>query len=97
MSSYMSIYFHNQFALNPIEPADIVSLLALAGSVSRPVGGWLADRIGASRILQVVFGLLFISTISMLWFQSRRAVEADLLLIMILFGLDNGALFQFLP
>ena len=97
ISSYMSVYFHTRFGLQPVEIADVLSLLALAGSAARPFGGWIADRAGAPMVLAVTFSGLCMAMLLLAVMRGLPAVELLLLAAMVLFGLGNGALFQFIP
>ncbi len=40
---------------------------ALVGSMSRPLGGWLADRFGGARVTLVAFGGLLVGSLGVLW------------------------------
>ena len=97
VSSYMSVYFHTQFGLPPVRIADVLSLLALAGSAARPLGGWMADHLGAPAILTAVFAGLAVSMLALVATRGLAPTVVLLFLIMALFGLGNGALFQFIP
>ena len=80
----------------------------LVGSLFRPVGGWLADRLGGWRITQVSFILMAAGALGVAHFvklaQAAPAPEvyfpAFLGLFLLLFvatGLANGAVFQMVP
>lgn len=40
---------------------------ALVGSVTRPFGGWLADRYGGARVTLGTFGAMILGTLAVLW------------------------------
>ncbi|WP_051706705.1 MFS transporter [Nocardioides aequoreus] len=40
---------------------------ALVGSVTRPLGGWLADRVGGARVTLAAFGAIILATLGVLW------------------------------
>ena len=40
---------------------------ALVGSLTRPFGGWLADRFGGARVTVVVFAAMTVGTLGVLW------------------------------
>src|SRR5438093_12860842 len=46
LSSYLSIFFFDQYGLSRVEAGWDAAACALAGSFSRPVGGFIADRYG---------------------------------------------------
>ena len=55
LSSFLPIYFHDQYGLDPVTAGTVTALCSLAGSLARPFGGYLADRRGGMRMLRVVF------------------------------------------
>lgn len=44
---------------------------ALVGSATRPLGGWLADRLGGARVTLAAFGGLAVGTVGVLWTLGR--------------------------
>ncbi|GGF53405.1 MFS transporter [Marmoricola endophyticus] len=44
---------------------------ALVGSVTRPLGGWLADRLGGSRVTLAAFAGILVFTLGILWTLGR--------------------------
>jgi NNP family nitrate/nitrite transporter-like MFS transporter len=46
---------------------------ALIGSVTRPIGGWLADRYGGARVTLASFVAIIASTLAVLWTVTRLA------------------------
>lgn len=76
----------------------------LVGALTRPVGGWLGDRLGGARLtLATLVGM--ISSSSGLWYflqhkQDPRAFGFFMMLSVLLFaftGLGNGAIYQMIP
>ena len=55
LASFLSIFFRDQYALSKVQSGDLTTLCVLSGSFLRPVGGYLADRMGGIRMLQVLF------------------------------------------
>ena len=51
LSSYLSIFFHDQYQLTKVQSGDFTTFVILFGSFLRPVGGVLADRVGGYRLL----------------------------------------------
>jgi NNP family nitrate/nitrite transporter-like MFS transporter len=94
LSSFLPIFFHDQYGLSKVDAASVVAAGAALGSVLRPVGGVLADRRGGPAVLTAVFGtgaalLLFTSAL-----PAARAAAVAFPLAMGTFGLGNGAVFQ---
>ena len=55
LASFLSIFFHDQYGLNKVAAGTFTTSCIIAGSLIRPVGGYLADRFGGIRILTVLF------------------------------------------
>ncbi|WP_009966508.1 MFS transporter [Bacillus subtilis] len=55
LSSFLSIFFVDQYQLSKIHAGDFVTLCVAAGSFFRPVGGLISDRVGGTKVLSVLF------------------------------------------
>jgi NNP family nitrate/nitrite transporter-like MFS transporter len=55
LSSFMPILLRDQYRLPAVTAGYLTALAALAGSGLRPLGGYVADRIGGVRLLSVLF------------------------------------------
>ena len=55
LSNALPLYFTHWYHVSGIAAGLMAALVVLAGSLFRPVGGWLADRIGGIRSLQWLF------------------------------------------
>ena len=55
LGSALPLYFTSWYHVSGIAAGMMAALVVLAGSMFRPVGGWLADRVGGLRSLQVLF------------------------------------------
>lgn len=73
-----------------LRAAGFVVLAVLA----RPVGGWLADRIGGSRTLMVSFAILPLMAIILSFEPGLGLFRLGVLSSAVLFGLGNGAVFK---
>ena len=96
-ASFLTVFFHDQYGLAKVRAGDFTTLVVLAGSFLRPVGGWLSDKIGGYRLL-----LLLLCSLSVLLFAvgslPSLATEVTLLFFtMALLGMGNGAVFQLVP
>ncbi len=97
LSSYLPIFYHDQYGLTKVQAGDLTTLVVVFGSFLRPVGGMLADRIGGVRILQV---LLAGVTLCLAGVGTLPAVEVAVMLLiltMAMLGMGNGAVFQLVP
>jgi NNP family nitrate/nitrite transporter-like MFS transporter len=63
-------------------------------TLSRPVGGWLSDRIGGSRTLMVIFAILPVMAVILSFQPGIVLFTIGALSAAVLFGLGNGAVFK---
>jgi NNP family nitrate/nitrite transporter-like MFS transporter len=59
LSTFLPQFFHNQYQLNAIDAGYLTAAAAFMGSIVRPLGGYLADKLGGVRTLTVVFAVTF--------------------------------------
>ena len=98
LSSSLTIYFNAEYGLTPVIAGFFTAACVFAGSFSRPVGGWFADRFGGVRTLSTVY-LLAIAGLTLASFAwpSAWIALAIILFSMIALGAGNGAIFQIAP
>ncbi len=91
-------YFHDQFGFDPKTAGWATAACVFAGSVMRPLGGVLADRIGGTKSLLVVFASTSV-LIATAGFHVGGSLGALILFIMAMLclGAGNGAVFQLVP
>jgi NNP family nitrate/nitrite transporter-like MFS transporter len=71
---------------------------ALLAVVARPTGGWLADRIGAARVLLASFsGVAVLAALLAAVYTSMVPLTICCLTLAIALGLGTGAVFKLLP
>lgn len=95
--SYLAIFFNTAYNVDKVSVGVLVAIASLFGSVLRPVGGYIADRIGGvvlARVVLVVFAVLCIGI----------ALAPPLSICQLLvfaavgcLGMGNGAIFQVVP
>ncbi|HJQ28281.1 MAG TPA: MFS transporter [Rubrobacter sp.] len=73
-----------------LRAAGFVVLATLA----RPAGGWLADRIGGSRTLAIIFAILPITAVVMSLQPGLGLFRVAVLATAVLLGIGNGAVFK---
>ncbi|MBL6081322.1 NarK/NasA family nitrate transporter [Belnapia sp. T18] len=98
LASSLPIYFHDQYGLDPKLAGYFAAACVLAGSLVRPVGGTLADRIGGIRALSVMYATaaLAIAVVSIGLPQAWMALTV-FIIGMLAFGMGNGSVFQLVP
>ena len=97
LASFLSVFFHDQYHLTKVEAGDFTTLVVLSGSFLRPVGGWLADKIGGYRLLLVLFACVAACLIVVGSIPPIALVVPMLFLTMGMLGMGNGAIFQIAP
>ncbi|WP_243060173.1 MFS transporter [Nocardioides sp. SR21] len=81
---------------------------AAVGSLTRPFGGWLADKYGGARVALGAFVSLVLCTLCVLWTLSRMSAGASnqewfpwflgfFLLIFASTGIGNGSTYKMIP
>lgn len=88
------------FGRTPLAAAALTFTGPLLGSLSRPAGGWLADKLGAARVTQWNFagmaacaGLLLAASAR----QSFGLFVAGFIALFVLSGIGNGSTFTMIP
>ena len=98
LASSLTIYFNIQYGLDAKTAGCFTAACVFAGSLVRPIGGNVADRIGGIKSLSVmyVFAAIFLAIVSIglpeAWMALLAFVGAMLAL-----GMGNGAVFQLVP
>ena len=84
----------------PMVTANLAFLGPLVGSLARPVGGKLADRLGGARVTFWNFTAMALATGAVLWFLQAHALGgfvASFLLLFVTTGIGNGSTFRMIP
>ena len=98
LASSLTIYFNTQYGLTPVVAGYFTAACVFMGSMMRPLGGWLADRIGGIKSLSV----MYVIAASFLVIVSFGLPSAWMALVVFMFamwalGMGNGAVFQLVP
>jgi NNP family nitrate/nitrite transporter-like MFS transporter len=98
LASALPGYFSDQYGLNPVTAGYYTAACVFAGSLLRPLGGALADRIGGIRSLLMMYTLASLS-IAAVGFNLPSSAAALTLFVTAMLGLGagNGAVFQLVP
>ncbi|GAA2990962.1 NNP family nitrate/nitrite transporter-like MFS transporter [Microbacterium terrae] len=73
---------------------------ALVGSLARPYGGKLADRIGGARMTVIAFALMALGALALIWTLPLQNFWVFLLCFLVLFaatGVGNGSTYRMIP
>lgn len=98
LASALPGYFSDQYGLNPVIAGYYTAACVMAGSLMRPLGGALADRIGGIRSLLCMYGTASLC-IALVGFNLSSSIAALALFVAAMLGLGagNGAVFQLVP
>ena len=98
LASSLTIYFHDSYGLTPQMAGYFTAGCVFAGSLVRPIGGAVADRIGGIRSLTAMYigAAAFLAIVASGLPQAWMAL-AVFAGAMLCFGMGNGAVFQLVP
>jgi NNP family nitrate/nitrite transporter-like MFS transporter len=98
LASSLTIYFNDQYGLGAIEAGYFTAFCVFMGSLMRPAGGMLADRVGGIRSLSIMY-LAAAACLIVVSFGLPRAWMAlvGFAAAMLALGMGNGAVFQLVP
>ena len=98
MASSLTLYFNAQYGLAPVMAGYFTAACVFAGSLVRPVGGQVADRIGGIRTLMTMYVIaaIFLALLSLEVSSAYLALSITVI-AMIALGMGNGAVFQLVP
>jgi MFS transporter, NNP family, nitrate/nitrite transporter len=94
------LVLQNDFSRTPLQAAGLTFIGPLLGSVTRPCGGYLADRFGAARITMIAFIGLAAATAVTVAATSAHSLPLFTVAFIILFvlsGLGNGSTYAMIP
>ena len=92
--SFLPIFLHDQYGFDHVTAGSVTALGGLLGSFIRPLGGYLADRLGGIRILPFVFAAIA-TTIGAVGSLPEAAWGVVLLMGGLAgMGFGNGVVFQ---
>jgi NNP family nitrate/nitrite transporter-like MFS transporter len=98
LASSLTIYFNDQYGLSPVTAGYCTAAIVFVGSLVRPMGGAVADRIGGVRTLTVLYTLAAAAFATIATgISSIYLVMPVFILGMLCLGMGNGAVFQLVP
>jgi MFS family permease len=95
-SIYLPTLLRSQFNLSPTDAGFRAAGFVVLATLMRPVGGWLADRIGGAQVLSWVFTSVAVFSWLLAW-PSMLPFTVGALACAVLMGLGNGAVFKLVP
>lgn len=97
LAGFLAIYLHDQFATPAVLAGTLTALCVFGGSFFRPVGGYLADKVGGARLLFYLFPFIGICFVAASLANSLAIATVLFIAGMVSLGTCNGALFQLVP
>lgn len=95
-SIYLPVLLRDQFGLNPADAGFRTAGFVVLATLARPLGGWLADKIGGARVLHGVFLGVIPFALLMAW-PAMLPFTVGALGSAFLLGNGNGAVFKLVP
>jgi len=98
LASSLTIYFNAEYGLSAVVAGYFTAAAVFAGSLVRPIGGAVADRVGGIRALSIMYTVAAIALAAV----SLRPPAAWMALSLFVFGMlalgmGNGSVFQLVP
>ena len=97
LAASLPIYFTDQFGLTPVMAGYCTAGCVFAGSLVRPLGGALADRIGGVKALMMVYIVAAIALAGVAFATTLGAALGLFVIAMLALGTGNGSVFQLVP
>jgi NNP family nitrate/nitrite transporter-like MFS transporter len=104
-ATYFSIFFYDVYGEKAIpggltmeEVGYLVTITVIAGSLCRPVGGWISDKIGGMKFLTFLFSCITACAFLIATLPSSFLVMLLYTSVMMAcLGMGNGSVFQIVP
>ncbi|GAX91229.1 MFS transporter [Effusibacillus lacus] len=95
---YLPVLLQDLFGLTSVDAGFRAAGFVVVATLMRPVGGYLADRLGAGRILMYVFTGILVGAFLLSFFADNLFLfTVGCLGIALLAGAGNGAIFKLVP
>ena len=97
LGTFLPIFFNVQYHINAITAGLLTAIVAFMGSSLRPLGGFLADKFGGTRMLTVLFAVIGVFYLAI---SRLLPVSITFWLFFVLvscLGIGNGSVFQLVP
>ncbi|GAA0530264.1 MFS transporter [Saccharopolyspora subtropica] len=94
------LVLQTEFNFTPLQAASWTFLGPLMGSVARPVGGWLSDRLGGAQVTLWNFVGMALGTGALLVASSLGSFGlyvAAFIVLFVLTGIGNGSTYKMIP
>ena len=96
-SNYIPKLYVDLFGMNKATAGSYAALFVFLTTAMRPLGGWLADKVGGARILPWLFAVATLLGAQLVAAPSLVYFHPAVLGIGLAFGLGNGVVFKLVP
>jgi NNP family nitrate/nitrite transporter-like MFS transporter len=98
LASSLTIYFNDQYGLTPVTAGYCTAAVVFAGSMVRPLGGAVADRVGGVRALTALYAVAACAFATIATGLSTIWLALPVFIVgMLALGMGNGSVFQLVP
>jgi MFS transporter, NNP family, nitrate/nitrite transporter len=98
LASSLTIYFNDQYGLTAVNAGYRTAAIVFVGSMVRPLGGAVADRVGGVRTLTVLYTIAAAAFATIATGLSTIVLAMPVFILgMLCLGMGNGAVFQLVP
>jgi len=98
LASSLAIYFNTDYGLDAVTAGYFTAACVFCGSLVRPIGGALADRVGGIKTLSVMYAIAATMLVIVSFHPATVYAALGLFAIaMLAFGMGNGSVFQLVP
>ncbi|HZU64766.1 MAG TPA: MFS transporter [Novosphingobium sp.] len=98
LSGSLPSWYTAELAMTPVQAGYATAACVFAGSLVRPMGGALADRIGGIKTLSGVYAIAAVLLVTISQMPANFAIMFPLFFsVMAVLGVGNGAVFQLVP
>ncbi|HSK60962.1 MAG TPA: nitrate/nitrite transporter [Actinomycetospora sp.] len=94
------LVLQNQFGRTPLQAAAVTFIGPLLGSLIRPVGGWLSDRIGGTTVTFWTFVAMAVASLVCIGasaIESLTIFTIGFVLLFVTSGIGNGSVYKMIP
>lgn len=94
LSSFLPMFFHDQYRVDIVTAGSLTAVCGLVGSLARPIGGYLADRLGGMGLLYALFPLIVLCGMLLSHLPDISLAFPLTVVILLGLGFGNGIVFQ---